>query len=172
MLTRSNTVNTSALGDIIYTPLLREVSFGLREGLPLKTTAEEAREIKAKELGIPVEEVIDPAETLEEVSARQRDFLTMMWNDLLNSGIFTDNTSSHTSCAASEESDDNIIRILVISHGGYIRRFLRMYCRFDVVEKIDNCAVSIITLSKNNDDALPQCKADFVNLHHSSTYVP
>jgi broad specificity phosphatase PhoE len=127
----SNSQTNSDISRIEVTQLLREISFGVREALPKETTTEQARIIVAKKLGIPVAEVIDTAEQANEVRARQQKFIDKIIELPLN---------------------DEQNNILVVSHGGYIRAFLRDFCSIQDIEKIKNCSISRIRLKINKSD--------------------
>lgn len=129
----------------------------MREGLPRGTSVLEALEIKAAQANISVDEVIDTAETLDQVIARQQNFLAQLYDDL--SDIHHDHSSS----------DD---AVLCISHGGYIRRFLTQFCGI-TVEKIGNCSVSIIQVTwKSREEVVCTTSAQEVNLPWSSEQIP
>lgn len=152
ILSKSTTVNED---HIIKSELLREVNFGVREGLPRGTTVLEALEIKAAQLGVLVDEVINTAETPEQISSRQQEFLRFLYNDLTSSCF-----------------EDAEPLVLCISHGAFIKRFLNEFCNISI-EKITNCSVSIVRVEwKSADDFV--CIADHneVNIGYESTYIP
>lgn len=154
------------------TPLLRELSFGVRERLPHGTTVEEAKKIKAEMYGIPLEEVVDNAETTPEFKIRAHEFLQMLANDselydnqliekLQQSSLtsFLDKeTSSSSSSSLSTDtttlssSSSSIPSVLLISHGGFIKNFLIHICGRTVEKRITNCSLTILTInfSPNN----------------------
>eukprot|EP01039_Chlorochromonas_danica_P009871 gene9871-10917_t len=154
----SQSVTGNYLPELVHTDLLREVNFGVREGLPRGTSVLEALEIKAAQANISVDEVIDTAETLDQVIARQQSFLAQLYDDLS-----LDLPGHHSS------SDD---AVLCISHGGYIRRFLTQFCGI-TVEKIGNCSVSIIQVTwKSREEVVCTTSAQEVNLPWSSEQIP
>lgn len=114
--------------DLMKTKLLREISFGVREELPRGTTLYDAKLLVAERQQIPVSEVIDTAESTEQVHSRQVDFIKQLQHHCMNS--------------------NHIPTILCVSHGAYIRQFLTIFCpMLPVVSKIGNCSVSIVTVS-------------------------
>lgn len=127
----SNSQTNSDISRIEVTQLLREISFGVREALPKETTVEQAKIIVAKKLGIPVGEVVDTAEKSIEVRNRQQNFIDKLIELPLN---------------------DELNNILLVTHGGYIRAFLRDFCLVQDMEKIKNCSISKIRLKINKSD--------------------
>ena len=114
--------------DLMRTALLREISFGVREELPRGTTVYDAKLLVAERQQIPVSEVIDTAETKEQVHRRQVDFIKQLQHHCMNS--------------------NHIPTILCVSHGAFIRQFLTTFCpMLPVVSKIGNCSVTIVTVS-------------------------
>ena len=95
--------------------ILSELSFGVREMLPRTTPYDEAVRLYALKENIPVEQVVDPAETLEQIIERQRKFLTEVLHPALKS------------MPTSSSSDISTPRILCVCHGGFIKRFLKHY---------------------------------------------
>jgi len=93
--------------------LLREFCFGVREELPKETTIEEARIIVAKKLGILPEDVIDTAESFEQMKARQQIFINKIIEDVLNNN--------------NNNNNNNTINILTVSQGGYIKYFIKEF---------------------------------------------
>jgi broad specificity phosphatase PhoE len=109
--------------------LLREINFGCREGLPRTTTLEEAISIKAQAQNIPIEEYIDTSEKAGDVKSRQVEFLKMIYRDHIKES----------------NGGETVFNILCVSHGAYIKRFLRNFVDIQV-EKIKNCALSVIDI--------------------------
>ena len=117
----------------------RELSFGVREMLPRATPYDEAVRIYALKENIPVEQVVDPAETLEQIIERQRKFLTEVVHPALKSMPASSNTE--------------IPRILCVCHGGFIKRFLKHYCKVEGLEGISNCSISKVQVEWAVSDA-------------------
>ncbi len=123
---------------------VREMCFGVREGLTRGTTVEEAKMHVSKEKNIPISEIIDHAETPADMKERQLIFLQMLFDDL-------------------PPHEDDIPRVLVVSHGGFIRSFLRNFCVTDV-DTIKNCSISKITVEKiAGNDYVFQANVDELN---------
>lgn len=114
--------------------LLREISYGVREGLPRSMGVEEARTIVAQKRGVDVSEVVDNAETGDEVYARQLQFLQQL-KEVLASFL-----------------PGRVCKVLCVSHGGFIKRFLQSFAGSLGVEKIHNCAISVIQVCWREDD--------------------
>lgn len=118
-----------------FTAVVREVKFGIREGLPKEVSVEEAKRIWSEKHGGTVESVIDPAESEAEVLIRQRVFLQAL----------------RTAAAASlphhqqqQQQQLQPIRVLCVSHGGFIRRFLSNFTDDVKVDSIPNCSITTL----------------------------
>ena len=144
--------------DLMKTKLLREISFGVREELPRGTTLYDAKLLVAERQQIPVSEVIDTAETKEQVHSRQVDFIKQLQHHCMNS--------------------NHIPTILCVSHGAYIRQFLTTFCpMLPVVSKIGNCSVSIVTVTwpdlptTTTTDSTTQVIFDTNSVNNNTTYT-
>ena len=144
--------------DLMRTALLREISFGVREELPRGTTLYDAKLLVAERQQIPVSEVIDTAETKEQVHRRQVDFIKQLQHHCMNS--------------------NHIPTILCVSHGAYIRQFLTTFCpMLPVVSKIGNCSVSIVTVTwpdlptTTTTDSTTQVIFDTNSVNNNTTYT-
>ncbi len=137
------------------THLIREVSYGFLEALPIHCSFDEAREHRAKERGVPVEQIEDDRESLESVLDRQNRFLSQLLEEL----------------EASIEHQNP--QVLCVTHGGFIKRFLRNHCRLHLEEKIENCSVSLVRVRRGQDGQI-DCVAskDEINLLNDSTVIP
>lgn len=135
--------------------LVREVHYGIFEGLPRKLTLDEVKAIRASERGVEVHEVEDDREPLHQVMDRQLKFLKLVQEDI--EGMETTEP----------------VNILCVSHGGYINRFLEQHCKVILPKKLDNCSTSVVTVTKNTDGTLHlhACE-DEVNIHPSVLYIP
>jgi broad specificity phosphatase PhoE len=157
MLSRSETWNNDKT--IVQSTLLRELSFGLREGLSRHLSVAEVRTLRAKELKVKEKYLVDTAETQESAKSRQHLFLKQLFDDLKH-----------------HASNDSPVPVACVSHGGFIKVFLRSYCNH-ASDKIKNCAVSIITITwadEMNPESY-QCRIDpkEVNLCPlTSDYIP
>jgi len=120
--------------------MLREISFGAREGLSRSISLEEAIVIKAKEEGIPVEQYIDTTEKNDAVKVRQIQFLKQLYHDHCNTVKDTNNNDHNNDC----------INVLCVSHGAYIKRFLKNFGDLSI-EKIQNCAVSVLDIEFDSE---------------------
>lgn len=149
------------------TPHLREMCFGLREGHPRHVSATEARRLKAEELGISVDEVVDPAESVEELLDRQRAFLRLVVQDLLQE------EKQRQLANHDEPLTPHHAPIFCMAHGGYISRFLKNICNVKGVDKIHNCAVSIVHLQFDSNGSF-KCipKEDAINLGLDVAHIP
>jgi len=132
--------NNKSYHDIIcQTNLLRELNFGVRESLSRSITKKQAMIEVAKRMNIAVSEVIDIAESYNEVTARQIAFITGLGHKF--------NIDHSSSSRSSMSTDGSITKVLCIAHGGYIKNFLRNFCKTIIVpDKIQNCGVNIITI--------------------------
>lgn len=111
--------------DIRATPLLREINFGIREGLGVDVSFEEARRRLAQERGVSAADVPTLAETDEELASRHASFAAYL-RDSVSGGRTT---------------------VLCVSHGGFIRTLLRSLVPGLPDQKIDNCSVSVLRAS-------------------------
>ena len=161
--------------------LLRELNFGVREALPRSYTKDQAIIEVAKRMNIDVSDVVDISESVKDVYVRQVAFLTSLGHQLNN--IDHSKSSSSTSSDKMESStvidrmnniipiDGSMTKVLCVAHGGYIKRFLRNFCQnITVPDKIQNCAVSIITIdwSDRSDPTVFTCMTsdDLVNINY------
>jgi broad specificity phosphatase PhoE len=116
--------------------------------------------IVAQRLNIPEEDVVDTAETAEEVLQRQRDFLSTLFN------VVSEKLESHTI-----DNSTVPLPILCLSHGGFIRAFLNQLSAFGEfseslpdIGKIANCSVSIVNFNWSSiDDFISN--SDNVKIH-------
>ena len=122
---------------------MRELNFGVREALPRSYTKDQAIIEVAKRMNIDVSDVVDTAESLEGVYIRQVAFLTSLGHQLNN--IDHSKISSSSSCSTSSDKiessigidrmnniipiDGSMTKVLCVAHGGYIKRFLRNFCK-------------------------------------------
>lgn len=114
---------------ILPLDLIREISFGVREELPRSVSVSEARAIFAEKQGIDEKDVIDLAETADQVRDRQLLFLRKLKEEFSNDGE-TAGTK----------------KVLCVSHGGFIRRFLANFCSHNIA-KVRNCSISLCTVT-------------------------
>jgi broad specificity phosphatase PhoE len=149
---------------IVQSRLLRECNFGVREGLPRPTTAAEARKIKAKMLNIEENEVVDTTESNHSIKARQQAFLKFLFHDL------KETVQGRSHC----EDPVQGITCAVVSHGGFIRLLLKNFCQLVTVQKIGNCATTILSISwlDDSDDEVFQIevKENEVNIPCSASF--
>lgn len=133
--------------------LLRECNFGVREALKKETSVEEARIIVANKLGIAPEDVVDTAESHQQLKERQQLFINKLIEDL-----------------SSINDNNDTINILVVSHGGYLKYFIKEfwsitgsysllflifnynYVIYLDMEKIKNCSISKVTMKIDKVD--------------------
>jgi broad specificity phosphatase PhoE len=153
--------------NVLKTKLLREIHFGVREGLSRAYSVAEARAIVAQRLGVPLSEVVDSKESLPEVRARQISFLTHLKFYLcalaLQSSLSSEagrSSGAGTGAALGAAGSDldnsgsapdgaqrnaTAVHVMCTSHGGFIKDFLRNFCPgLEKIEKIGNCSVSVV----------------------------
>jgi broad specificity phosphatase PhoE len=156
------------------TELLRELNFGVREGLPRGTSVAAAKQIIAKRLKIPVSEVVDNTETLCDVHKRQILFMQYIRKDIHDEITGTATNVNITNEGQEPSSYSEIeqlpVKILCISHGGFIKAFIKSFCAIEVPEKIQNCSVSRIRVvwkdSASNDFTCIATPADINRIYH------
>lgn len=141
--------------EIRQTDLLREVSFGLCEGLSLELSFEEIRELRAKERNVEVHEVVDDREPLSSVLERQDRLLDIITNEL------------------QELQGVDEVNVLCVSHGGFIKRFLEQKCGVRLTRKIQNCSTSIVRVSREHGGTYQfSVKPEHVNIPYDSSEIP
>jgi len=118
---------------INLSPLLREISFGIREKLPRGTSVSAAKEIVAKSKGIPPQDIVDTAESSAQLSQRQMDFVGALFKDV------------------EKITTKDVVKVLCVSHGAFIRNFVVSNCPGIECPKIDNCSITVIRLTKSGD---------------------
>ena len=181
LLSKSDKYDPAGKGKLVEDPLLREVNFGVKEMLPRDTTFEAAVEAVAIREGIRREDVVDNAETNAELQNRQHRFLSeTVFKELKT---LTESKVGNSDTAGNVENTDdaadiffdsgskNVPKILCVSHGGFIRRFLSNFCDLTYVPnpdseaypgssilssvfgikatkliRLSNCSVSIVTI--------------------------
>lgn len=115
--------------------LLREINFGVREGLSRALNKQQAREEVARRLNINVADVVDTSECNKTVNKRQAEFLSHLQQHCAEL------------CLGTDSDDASNAKVLCVSHGGFIKEFLKTYCPTVVTPaKIGNCSVSIINI--------------------------
>lgn len=130
---------------LIQTPFLREISFGVRDGLPRSLTYQEATEEYARINGMSVGDVVDPAETEEETLNRQNQLIRMFFKN-------------HPLENLESSEEPKLFRILCVSHGSFIRRFIANFLGKSF-RGLLNCSVNIITINKPE---YPKSEGDFL----------
>ena len=126
---------------------MRELNFGVREALPRSYTKDQAIIEVAKRMNIDVSDVVDTAESLEGVYVRQVEFLTSLGHQLNNIGNKMESSTVIDRMNNIIPIDGSMTKVLCVAHGGYIKSFLRNFCKnITVPDKVQNCAVSIITI--------------------------
>lgn len=124
--------------------LLREINFGVREGLSRTLNKEQARYEVAKRLNIDPAAVVDTTECNEAVRQRQVEFLAHLKEqcaELCNSK------------SDSSEEGAKVPKVLCVSHGGFIKEFLKSFCpTVPTPNKIGNCSVSVIHIEWLGED--------------------
>jgi len=131
--------------------MIREISYGVREGLSRSISVAEARSIVAEKLGIAVDAVVDTAESMDQVHARQGLFLQKLREEFA-------------------EHDGRTRKILCVSHGGFIKRFLATYCNKSL-EKIHNCSISVVNVTWGDKDGPIVCSAEYDSELNSVAHI-
>ena len=125
---------------LIQSSLIREKNFGVRENLDKDLSVEEARKVVAEQRGVPLEQVVDNAETAASVFKRQQDFFNTVRRDVF-APIGTEAVSPIQK------------NILCVSHGGFIYSLIQNLpklgltsSQYKLTKKIDNCSITLIKL--------------------------
>lgn len=144
----------------------------------------EVRQIKSRQFNIPEHQLTDTAETPESAKARQHLFLKQLYRDLRHhqrehhstSDVASTVTFTGENQAIANNHSEHVPKIAVVSHGGFIKLFLRHYCNYHSSEKIDNCSASIITVSwlEDGNEESYQCIIDptQINLSPKLAHIP
>lgn len=133
---------------LILSESIREIAYGVREGLSRRFSAAEAKVEYARLNNMKVEDVIDTAETQDQVKSRQKDFILQILQDYLKehpNGAVSFKEVPSPSSSSSRFHPQNT-PILCVSHGGYIKLFLKTYCGLVLEKSLGNCSVSIVTI--------------------------
>ena len=130
--------------------LLREVSFGIREGLTRGTTIEEAKLIVSRKENLHIDDIEDFAETDEEIMKRQKVFLNQLVLDIYDDYMLNDPSLSSSSIVSTDENqidEYDMPNILCVTHSAFIRHLLSTYTDIKKENiKIKNCSLTIIEL--------------------------
>ena len=132
------------------TAMLREMSFGIREGLPRSTSVEQARKIIAVQRGWNESRwnEVDVNEETEE-AVRERISLYFDWLSQRIHQHFVSLTNISDSIDSTRP-----LRVLIVSHGGFIRRIFRLYSAPNcVIPKLDNASISILDMKIESKSA-------------------
>lgn len=170
MLSKSSTYDVTGKETLQPDALLREMSFGVRETQPRELTIAECIKIVAKRDGIEEHLVVDTAETVEEIIQRQKCFITeVLHPELLSLGMDkTFNTVDFdiTNKQNMLDKAGKYPRILVVSHGAFIKRFLKEFCD-KIYDNISNCSITVVTIewsSNSPHDYICHAEFDTVNV--------
>ena len=113
-------------------PLLREINFGIREGLNVDVSFDEARELLARQRGVSAEDIENEAESDDALFSRHDALLR----------------SVRHRCTASRPH-----HVLCVTHGGFIRSLLRhrLPGKADFDQKIENCSITVVRAQWNSE---------------------
>ena len=120
---------------------LREINFGIREGLHIDTTRDQAKAIIAESQGISPEEVDDHAETDEELFRRHLHVLETIRDSATRPQL----------------------RVLCVTHGGFIRSFIRHLLPGIADQKIENCSFTVVRVKWNKDERFLSLEPAYYN---------
>lgn len=117
---------------------LRELSFGIKEGLDRDTPVEEAKSIKAKQLNISIDDIEHNPETPDQVIERQKLFFLHLFEE----------------CSEFIGSNNLVLpNVLCVSHSALIKRFLMNFCDLESSSiKLANCSMSIVDIVYDSKD--------------------
>ena len=125
----------------------------------------------AKRTNIDVRDVVDISESMKDVYVRQVAFLTSLGHRLNNIDNKMESNIGIDRMNSIIPIDGSMTKVLCVAHGGYIKNFLRNFCKnITVPDKIQNCAVSIITIDwpDRSDPTVFTCMTsdDLVNINY------
>ena len=153
LLSKSETYDAEGTEMLVADVLLREMNFGVKEMLPRDTEFEAAVQIVALREGIRCEDVIDSAETNSEVKNRQHKFLSeTIFPELVAQG-FPEKSFDASTPAILPSKEDQLVqsqekenpKVLCVSHGGFIRRFLTNFCDLEYTTSADYPGSTILS---------------------------
>ena len=139
-----------ALPSMRRTHLLRECRFGVREAQKTSYTREECAAIISARLQIPVESVVDSAESKEELDQRQALLVHQIFDEL----------------DQGEGEGETPINVLCVTHSAFIRGYLSS--RFGITLKsIHNGSVTKVLVRRSADGTLSHAapQQDDINQH-------
>jgi broad specificity phosphatase PhoE len=148
------------------TPLVREYRLGIRENLPTGTPISECRKIVSAKLGIPISEVVDDSETDLDVCARQRSFLEFLITKVSEKNKEKFKVTEGCDKRSSKDSQQQCVKVLLISHGGFIRSFLVNFFEYPDRIKLRNCSISKVQICKDGDSAVSYNIIDPVDINY------
>lgn len=149
----------------------------------------EAHQAVALQRGVSAKELKDWAETDEEVKSRQIQLLKIIF-DHVKSLQLSSSSSSLTATSADGPSSTQIIsndpllrntpmKVLLVSHGGFIRRFISNMCPAGnttypagSLRKIHNGALSVVHVTYTKDGLVEECTLDEVYANYSTHLQP
>lgn len=123
---------------IEYNAMIREASFGLCEGKHKDSRAIEDQLIEDF-VKTQADNVQPPrSETFEQVCLRCQEFMNYL-----------------CSCLDENDKDGNDVKhVLMISHGGYIKKFLKSVCELNDIDVINNTSISTIAIDIDIEDSV------------------
>jgi broad specificity phosphatase PhoE len=151
----------SQFEQIEYTPLIREASFGLCEGKHKDLRGFEDKFIEAYSLeqGVSMDQV-PRSETHEQVYKRCDAFMEFIYQSLLDEEqggrAFVENDAAADGSSPSFSATSNVRNVLVISHGGYIKRLLTSLLGHSNIDTVNNCSITTLvgSFSRAEDGAV------------------
>ena len=136
--------------DIEEVDILRERGAGVLEGQYVSTTIEEAKRYVAEKTGISIQQVDNSAyESEADVCRRQKELINFIKGRKFRNGA----------------------KILCISHGAYIRLFLKHNCSTPIETFVDNCSLTCVRLLTSTVGDGYTCIPQIVN-DTDHLYVP
>jgi len=162
-----------------------------REGLSVDLSHAEAHQTVALQRGVTVDEVLDWAETDTQVRSRQDQLLRIVFEKVMSlqssgsTSTVTNISTTTTTNAYATQANNNVsaisanesidrTKVLLVSHGGFIRRFISNMCPASNVKypagslrKINNGSLSVIHVTYRKDGSVESCVLDEVYANYS-----
>ena len=138
--------------NITLSESIREIAYGVREGLSRRLTPAEAKVEFARRNNMAVEDVVDHAESTENVKKRQREFIQELLREYQRENINNESLPAHGVNPGADILHPTNVPILCVSHGGYIKLFLKTYCAFPIEKSLGNCSISIVTIEWTDEN--------------------
>lgn len=136
---------------------MREINFGIREGHHKSLSTDEVKALISARDQVHIDSIKDHAETPVEIYQRQEEFLQLLLNTLQNE-------------AEKERERFYIPKLLCVSHGGFIKSFLKHYLNIDI-KAINNCSITVVDITWSVVGSVYEKSFKLLDMDHTSHLV-